>query len=279
MKKIVSIILAAVLVSTLCVNSVTAAAFKQTVDPGDTVIEENIQYDKVVGETYLVPYSTSKAIFHRISLSDIAGALLSDPDASNVQFSGNTLTYMLPDGTISKIVQTIDTTGTLTFDITEGNKTDILTFDYSNNEVFLNGVSLLITKTEAYVYQDLSNVSNVAGENATLATTSSTTWVQTGNTVYYDCYVENQVRNATTSILLTLITALVNPLAAVTIGICSTIIQYFVSLQSTSKYFYISYSLYYDNDLPYYHYLEKINYYKNSNYTGLVTSSSNEILV
>lgn len=280
MKKIVSIILMATLIISLCTNGVNAAALKQTVDTAkklDPMLEEIVKYeDAILGETYVIPFSTSKAVFQRIRLSDMAAALLSDPDAHNVQFSGNVLTYMLSDGTIAEIAETVDCTGTLTFDITEGDKSDSLTIDYSKNEAFLNGNPLTITKTEAYVYRDLDNVT---GGNTISATKSDTTWIKIGNTTYYDAYVENQVRNATTSLIYTLISALVNPIAGLTIGICSIIIQFYISLQSSSKYFYISRALYYDNDLPDYHYLEVTHYYSNSNYTGLITFSERDILV
>ena len=61
-----------------------------------------------------------------------------------------------------------------------------------------------------------------------------------------------------------------------TIAACAAIITAYKAADPDSKYLYVSRALYYDKDIPNYHFLEKMWYYRNSNYTGLVTTSQKE---
>ena len=61
-----------------------------------------------------------------------------------------------------------------------------------------------------------------------------------------------------------------------TIAACAAIITAYKATDPDSKYLYVSRALYYGKDIPNYHFLEKMWYYRNSNYTGLVTTSQKE---
>lgn len=274
MKRLLSIIITAILIISLSINSVYAAYTTQA----DTKakIAANLYDDSVAGETRIIKNSTSKASFKKICLSDMANIFLSDPDVKNVKLSGNTLTYLLPDGTSGKIIETATSSGTITFEITEGNKSDSLTIDYINNESALNGKPLEITKTDADIYQ---SVSKSVQENTSLNTSNSTTWVKIGDTQYFDVYSDNQVRYTTTGVLVLILSSLVAFEAGILISAISIVIGYFTAQSSTSKYFYVSQALYYDFNLPDYHYLEDLTYYANPNFTLWITSSSKDILV
>lgn len=158
--------------------------------------------------------------------------------------------------------------------ITEGSKQDVLTVNFTQNKAWINGEPVVIKATKAEIYTPKSSIDL---ETQSLHATTSTVWVKIGNTTYYDIYVENQVRNATVSLLISLLTFFVNPIVGLSIGVAHTIISFFKSLESTSKYFYVSRALYYDRDLPEYHYMEEMNYYANSDFTGWVTVERNEV--
>ena len=61
-----------------------------------------------------------------------------------------------------------------------------------------------------------------------------------------------------------------------TINVCTAIINVYKAADPDLKYIYGSRALYYGKDIPNYHFLEKMWYYRNSNYTGLVTTSQKE---
>lgn len=150
--------------------------------------------------------------------------------------------------------------------ITEGNTTDVLIVSEQTNVLTLNNSPVLVC--QVYSAEPVVSQSSVNSTN--------TTWIKMGNTSYFDITTERAISTMTTSILLAILTSFISSAISITISVCSAIITAYKSTDPDSKYLYVSRALYYDKDIPNYHFLEKMWYYRNSNYTGLVTTSQKE---
>ena len=124
-------------------------------------------------------------------------------------------------------------------------------FGYLQNAPDADKNTMLVNDSPASV-----SVHTAASYPAGQVTSTNATWIQLGQTTYYDAYVENQVRNATASLILTILYAAAAGIAGVTLSICNTIILFFGNLNSTSKYFYVGRGIFYDNDFSQ-HYMQK----------------------
>ncbi|MDD3570046.1 MAG: hypothetical protein PHY44_02970 [Lachnospiraceae bacterium] len=143
---------------------------------------------------YVVPYSKREQPTMAVSVSDIANNLKSDPDISNLKLDGNVLTYTMFNTTDVKIVENIDEYGVCVLEITEGDKTDSLTFDTSNNKIMLNDDIIEVELVESYVFQK----DTLLESNST-----SSSWVYYG-VIYPNLRAEQSIRNIPLAALTTL---------------------------------------------------------------------------
>jgi|GEM_PF-3164296 len=97
-----------------------------------------------------------------------------------------------------------------------------------------------------------------------------------GNTTYSDIYAEVQIRNIYVTTLISLMTAGASLMVSITVTVANAIISVYVVSQSISKHTYVARSLYYDEIIPWDHYLQKTVHYKNSDYTGYITTCNRE---
>ncbi len=93
----------------------------------------------------------------------------------------------------------------------------------------------------------------------------ATTWIQMGNTTYSDIYAEVQIRSIYVTTLISLITAGASLMVSITVTVANAIISSYVAR-----------SLYYDEIIPWDHYLQKTVHYKNSDFTGYMTTCNRE---
>ena len=213
-------------------------------------------------EARISQINTSPVKYRKLTLEELFGYLQNDPDAHNLTLSGESLSYNLTNG-INVSIELIITGNTYEYIFHEGDRIDSLKIDTDNNTMLVNDSPASVSIHTVTFYP----AEHVTGTDAT--------WIQLGQTTYYDAYVENQVRNATAALILTILYATVAGIAGVSLGICSTIIQFFGNLNSTSKYFYVGRGIFYDNDFSQ-HYMQKCWYYEKSNYTNLITTSEYE---
>jgi len=272
-KRILSITLIVTLICSLCTNIAYAADVAKGVDESGNAIEFDLTKEKITikdpsGEAYIVPITSSNYTFEEFGISDIANALKSDPKVSNVQLDGNVLTYTLPNDIDARIVETVDDSRVHSFEITEGNQTDNLTFDSANNEVLLNDEPIVVSMREAYVIRQIDStdgISDLASRN--------TTWIYM-TTSYPHIQAESIIRNMTSSILYTIMLA---PLGwiGVSISVAIIIVDTAIALNSNSKDIYVIRDSYHDITNYGYKYIDY--HYLNSDYTDYVTTKTTEI--
>lgn len=211
-------------------------------------------------------HATTPMVYKKISLEEFARTFSEDPDISNLNYQGNTLTFtMLKD--INVQITDVSTSENVTiFRITENNQTQELLVDHLENKVSVDGKSLEFTIKEVPIY--------VMQENPILP--QATTWIKMGNTQYTDIYAEVQIRNIYTTTLISIITLGASLKIGISALAANTIISVYSAANSTSKHTYVIRNLYYNEDLPWDHFLQKTDHYMNSNWTGYITTCNRE---
>lgn len=201
-----------------------------------------------------------------LHLSDFASLLYSDSTVTEVAMQNKTLSYTLEDGTCASITEQSSDAGLTIYYITEGDRSNTVIIDSTNNKMYLDGVSVTITEETIYHYAPLQNN----------GVSPDTEWIYVG-TSRYNIVCETFVRNMTSGALYLLLGAALGGLVAlgVTIGACALIISAADAALSPSKAPFVETTQYHDPS--YYGYKFVYDYYYDQTYSSYTTTETNII--
>ena len=170
--------------------------------------------------------------FNEVTLDDIEMAFLLDPGVES-QRTGNILSYILMDGTYGEMIETFDDLDRRVITVTEANKTNEIIFDSVNEELKLDGN--VVTSEENHVIVIQQDESEIGQRNAWtfLASGNRTTNLQTA------------VRNASVSIFVTLVSAMLPARTSIQVAIAQTVINFYRDINSSSSLVYSTFRQYF----------------------------------
>ena len=181
---------------------------------GATVMQE---VDANGNMVYVVETAVREIAPNEITLADMALAFLNDPTIY-ARLEGNTLTYILPDGTTGTMTETIDRRGVRTFHAVEGEKSNVMVFDAVNQQVLVDGGVVTATTSEVFV---IGQADTISPRNQWIFHSTSRPDVQ----------FERAVSTMTTGTVVGIMTSVLSPLVGIPILIVANIISF---MQATS---------------------------------------------
>lgn len=211
-------------------------------------------------------FASAKMRIEELHLSDFASLLCSDSTVTEVSLQNKTLSYILKDGTRASITEQSSDAGFTFFYIAEGDRSNTVAIDSTNNKIYLDGALVTITEATIYHYAPLQND----------GVSPDTEWIYVG-TSRYNIECETFVRSMTSGALYLLIGAALGGLAAlgVTIGACGLLISAADAVNSLSKAPFVETTQYHDPS--YYGYKFVYDYYYDQTYSSYTTTETNII--
>lgn len=210
---------------------------------------------------YAASFTPSSSVLNNSDISDvtistIADAIHSDPAATNIQISENTLTYIMNGTTNVRITETVNN-GVRYFDIIEGEIHDKLSINAFKNIITLNGTPLSLS-----ISQDISRIPNEAAP--------LTTWVYSG-TRNINIVAEDAIRNLAVNTLLTL---MLSAMGGIGVALSLAQLVWDAYQSSTSDTVYATRTTYFESNYWAYKYIDK--YYSDSERTKLIETVTTE---
>jgi len=201
------------------------ASANPAVDLSQATVSEELDSFGNVSYVIEISQETHKPEFSASPLLDIAPAFLDDPDVT-AYLNGNTLYYVLPDGTEGKIIETMQPNGQISLLTIEGGVEIDVIIDSDTGEIFLDEELVEISITETFVVYEVPSFNS----------RSVGSWIFVGETSP-NIQAERAIANLTTGTLVVLVSAAFGGVIGITISVAANIITFFNAMSSTATLF------------------------------------------
>ncbi len=190
------------------------------------------------------------------SLAEFVIHLSNDPMASQINFDGTDLSYVMTDGTFVTMSETVESDGIRIWTVNQQGAIDKLKINAQENKIFLNDtpVSFEVLPT-ATIESDYLRADN---------------WHKMGTGTKYHMQLETLVRSSTSALLYSLMFSVMGTIGTA-LGIAKAIIDIAIALNSKSTALFVSRQMYRDDQYLKYKYED--DYYFDKNYTDFAYSN------
>ncbi len=200
--------------------------------------------------------------FNRINTQAVAEGLTKSDSIRNVVYNGNTLSFEYADGKAVQVIEEQVTDNITTYYITEGNRSDVLTFDYEHNTATLNGEPFLTNSMVESIPEKKSLSKGLVSVNWEYAALGYY-WNGNGSWNSYSTTLNDEIRYQTSTIVMYAILSLCASVwVADLVNNCASLITTYANQNSNSKNLLFKRRMYLDAVAGTYHVLERVVYYR-----------------